>query len=176
MKSGARLFLLWMIAALAACGSVEVEDYAGNEPRLVMTEFFQGELTAHGIIKNRSGEVIRRFNADITARWDDGVGTLDERFEFDDGELQTRVWTLTPTGNDHYDAVAGDVVGTGKAKAAGNALFLEYVLRIPYNDGTIDVSIDDRMYLVNETTLINESVMYKFGLRVGEISLVILKQ
>ena len=50
-------------------------------------------------------------------------------------------------------------------------MFLDYVLRVPYKDGTIDVRIDDRMYLVTPDTLINESVMRKFGFRVGEILL-----
>jgi len=176
MKYFARLFLVVSALALAACGSVKVEDYAGNRPELVPSEFFAGKLTAHGVIKNRAGKVIRSFNATIDAGWQDGVGTLDERFIFDDGERQTRVWTLTPTAKGHYDATAGDVIGTGKAVASGNALFLDYVLRIPYDGDTLDVKIDDRMYLLNDTTLINESIMYKFGVRVGAIALVILKQ
>ena len=58
---------------------------------------------------------------------------------------------------------------------AGNSVFLDYVLRIPYNDGTLDVRIDDRMYLVDPNTLINESRMSKLGFDVGEILLVIRK-
>ena len=37
----------------------------------------------------------------------------------------------------------------------------------------IDVAIDDRMYLIDEQTLLNESILTKFGLRVGELTLVI---
>jgi hypothetical protein len=47
------------------------------------------------------------------------------------------------------------------------------VLRIPYGDGTLDLTIDDRMYLVRPDVLINESKMKKFGFGVGEILLVI---
>ena len=56
---------------------------------------------------------------------------------------------------------------------AGNSLFLDYVLRIPYNEGTTDLRIDDRMYLIAPDVLINESRMIKFGLEVGQILLVI---
>ena len=52
-------------------------------------------------------------------------------------------------------------------------MFLDYVLRIPWGDDTLDLRIDDRMYLVNPDLLINESRMLKFGVRVGEILLVI---
>jgi hypothetical protein len=55
-------------------------------------------------------------------------------------------------------------------------MFLKYVLRIPYGDKKIDITIDDRMYRTTENILINESKMYKFGFRVGEILLVMVKE
>lgn len=50
---------------------------------------------------------------------------------------------------------------------------MEYVLRIPYRDGTIDVRVDDRMYLLTPDLLVHQSIMKKFGVRVGSILLVI---
>ena len=163
-------------AVLLGCSSVSVVDYASNEPQLVPETFFDGRLTAHGVVKNRSGRVIRRFDADIEAYWRDGVGTLEEDFLFDDGEQTRRVWKLQPLGDGRYAGTAGDVVGEGRIRVAGNSMFLDYVLRIPYGDGTLDLRIDDRMYLVNPNVLINESRMTKFGFGVGEILLVIEKQ
>jgi hypothetical protein len=170
-------FTLLAICALllSACASVSVEDYANNQPRLVAEQFFNGQLTAHGVVKDRGGKVMRYFSASIDASWRDGVGTLDERFVFDDGERQTRVWTLKPVGDNNYIATAGDVIGDGKMKIAGNSLFLDYVLRIPYDGDTLDLHIDDRMYLVSERVLLNESIMTKFGFEVGRIMLVIEK-
>jgi len=160
---------------LGACAAVSVEDYAGNRPQLVAEEFFNGQLSAHGVVKDRGGKVVRYFSASIDASWHDGIGTLDERFVFDDGERQTRVWTLKPVGDNYYIASAGDVIGDGKMKIAGNSLFLDYVLRIPYDGDTLDLRIDDRMYLVSERVLLNESIMTKFGFEVGRIMLVIQK-
>ncbi len=164
-----------LVAALCGCTSVEVNDYADRQPRFIPEQFFNGHLTAHGVVKNRSGKVIRYFNADIKAYWNDGVGTLEEDFVFDDGEIQRRVWTLTPTGEGGYVGTAGDVIGEATIQVAGNSMFLRYVLRIPFNDDTIDVTIDDRMYRVSERVVINESVMTKWGFRVGELVLVIRK-
>lgn len=177
MRSITTVFLLLaMTLALAGCSPVTVQEYADNRPLLVPEEFFQGQLTAHGVIKDRSGRVIRYFNADIKAYWENGIGTLEEDFIFDDGEPDRRVWTLTPRGDGSYIGTAGDVIGDGQITLAGNSMFLDYVLRIPYRDGTLDLRIDDRMYLVNPTMLINESTMTKFGIRVGEILLVIEKR
>jgi hypothetical protein len=170
-----RLSLLYFCVLLSACTFVSVEDYAENQPVMVIEEFFQGRLTAHGILKNRGARVIRYFNATIAATWENGVGTLDERFAFDDGEQQQRVWTLTPDASGNYTGTANDVVGQSTLKTSGNSLFLDYVLRVPYGDGTLDVHIDDRMYRVSDRVLINESIMTKWGVEVGQLTLVILK-
>lgn len=164
------------LLATAGCSNVQVQDYAGNTPGLDPQTFFDGQLSAHGVIKDRGGKVIRYFNVVIKAYWRDGVGTLEEDFIFDDGEKDRRVWTLTPAGPDRYIGTAGDVVGEGAISVAGNSMFLDYVLRIPYGDGTLDLRIDDRMYLVSPDVLINESSMTKFGVKVGEILLVIRRE
>ncbi|MEM7562195.1 MAG: DUF3833 domain-containing protein [Pseudomonadota bacterium] len=169
------LLLLLVFAMLAACSTVSVEDYADNKPRLDVRQFFNGSLDAHGIVKNRSGKVIRYFSAKIEASWKDGVGTLDEHFIFDDGEEQIRIWKLKPDESGVYHGTADDVIGVAQLKAAGNSLFLEYILRVPYGDGTIDVNIDDRMYLLNDRVLLNESILTKWGFEVGQLTLVIEK-
>jgi hypothetical protein len=162
-----------VLLILSGCSSLSVSEYAQRTPALELESFFNGELTAHGIVKNRSGKVVRYFNADIEAYWDEGVGTLEEDFIFDDGEKQRRVWKLVRQPDGSYIGTAGDVVGEGRAEVAGNSMFLDYILEVAYGDGSIDLAIDDRMYLVQPDILINESVMTKFGLRVGEIVLVI---
>ena len=171
-----RIVPVFLLSLLTACGSVQVGDYAGQSPAFEPERFFRGDLTAHGVVMNRSGRVTRHFNAQIDASWEDGVGTLDEDFIFDDGETQKRVWTLSPDGNGGYVARAGDVVGDGVLRHAGNAVFLKYVLRVPYGDGTIDVTVDDRMYRVSPEVVINESRLSKFGVNVGRILLTIVRQ
>ena len=50
----------------AGCSNLTVDEYAGNSPVLDPQTFFDGPLTAHGVIKDRSGKVIRYF-----AKYDD---------------------------------------------------------------------------------------------------------
>ena len=168
--------VLLSLGLITSCSSVPVSEYADNKPVMVVEEFFNGSLRAHGIVKDRGGKVIRYFNASINADWVDGVGTLDEVFRFDDGEEQRRIWKLVRDDDGNYVGTANDVVGSSTLEVAGNSLFLDYVLRIPYGDGTLDLNIDDRMYLVSERVLINESVMTKWGFNVGQIMLVIEKE
>ena len=165
-----------LLLALSACSTVEVSDYSDLKPAMVLDDFFNGSLSAHGVVKDRSGRVIRMFNADIDASWNAGTGTLDEDFIFNDGEQQRRVWKLEPQDDGRYLGTAGDVEGQGLLTQSGNSVFLDYILQIPYGEGTVNVRVDDRMYLVSPGVLINESQMTKFGVHVGSILLVILRQ
>jgi hypothetical protein len=167
--------LLLQILFLQACSSISVDSYSEFSPSFAPQNFFSGYLTAHGVVKNRGGLVIRTFNADIQANWENDIGTLIEDFRFDDGEKQQRIWTLTPDGNGSYLGTANDVIGASQLTFAGNTLFMDYVLSIPYGDSTIEVNVDDRMYLVSSDVLINESRLSKYGFGVGSISLVIIR-
>lgn len=167
--------IIFIALLLSGCSSQDIALYQNHKPVLTPENFFNGKLTAHGILKNRGGEVTRTFNATINAYWKDGVGTLEEVFLFDDGEVQYRTWKLKPGEGGKYNATAGDVVGEGYADIAGNAMNLNYVLRIKYNEGTLDLSVDDWMFLVDQNTIINESVLTKWGFRVASIQLTIVK-
>ena len=160
---------------LAACSNVQVEDYADREPVLDVEQFFRGDLMAYGVVKDRGGRVIRSFEATIDASWEGPTGMLDEHFVFDDGERQRRVWVLERQSPGRYHATAGDVTGTAELQQAGNSMFLEYVLQVPFRGNVIDVTVDDRMYLVAPDVLLNESTLYKFGVRVGSLLLVITR-
>lgn len=168
------LFVSGLMLMLSSCSTTTVDDYASNQPRLDLPTFFNGQLSAHGVLKDRSGKVTRYFNASINAYWNNGIGTLEEKFEFDDGEIQYRNWTLTPTANG-YAATAGDVIGTGSAKVKGNAMQLNYVLEINYKGSPLQLTVDDWMWQVDNKTLLNESTLRKWGFKVGSIQLVIVK-
>ena len=88
------IVLTLLVGALMACSNVRVTDYADKKPLFEVEQFFSGDLTAHGVVKDRGGRVIRHFNADIAATWVDGVGTLVE----DDPEARMLSDKLTELG------------------------------------------------------------------------------
>lgn len=166
----------WWIGAvtliLSAC-STHISDYEHVEPRLALDKFFVGDLVAYGMVQDRSGKVTQRFRADIVATWDGNQGILDEVFYWDDGREETRVWEITKTGPNSYEGTAGDVVGTARGTTAGNALHWVYQLEVPWRDGTIAITLDDWMFLLDDDRLVNKTEMRKFGFRVGEITIFI---
>jgi len=164
---------------ISGCSSTQVSDYRDNNP-VFEPVWFDGDMTAHGIVKNRSGKVIRRFNVTMNGSWqqsEDGlnIGTLVEDFVFDDGGRQQRIWTFEQLSDKQYLASANDVEKPRLLKYAGNSLFLNYRLQVALKSRSIILNVEDRMYLINDRVLLNESVLTKWGFRVGDIQLVMLK-
>jgi hypothetical protein len=174
-RISAALLITTALSLMSACSSISVETYRDRQPAMLMETFFNGPLRAHGIVKNRSGEVIRTFNASIDASWNGTAGVLDEHFTFDDGEKQQRIWQLQKTGPGEYIATANDVIGESHIRVAGNSVFLNYTLEIDYKGKPLQLQIDDRMYLTSPKVMINESKMSKLGFTVGSLVLVIEK-
>lgn len=171
----AALGLFGTILLLTGCSSVDVNEYQGTEPQLNLKTFFDGKLKVYGMVQDFSGKMTRRFTADIDASWQGDTGVLDEVFYFDDGEQQTRIWTLNYLGNGEYTGTAGDVIGTAKGTTVGSVFRWQYELTIPYDGDTMNVKLDDWLYLITEDRLINRTSINKFGLEVGEITLIIEK-
>ena len=169
--------ILMVALVFIGCTSVPIEQYAANQPRLALATFFNGPLTAHGIVKDRKGRVTRYFNVTMTGTWQaDGRGELVEDFVWDDGEKQQRIWRFAPDGSGQIWASADDVKKAVPVMISGNALFMKYQLLVPVKDRKYWITVDDRMYLTDENVLINESKMSKFGFHVGNVTLTILKQ
>lgn len=167
------LFLSCLIVLLSACAA-GLDDYKGVEPKLDLRQYFNGHLIAHGMIQDRSGKVIRRFEADIFASWQGDRGVLDEVFRFDDGEIQTRCWRLQAKG-DNYTGTAGDVLGQAQGKVSGNALNWQYDLQIQVDGKPMSIHLNDWLYLLDQQHLLNKAEMTKYGFKVGEITLFIRK-
>jgi len=167
--------LILSFCFVSACSAPRIDTYSGTSPALDLRTFLKGDLMAYGMLQNRSGQVTRRFVASLQGSWEGETGTLVEHFSFDDGEEQDRTWILTHLGNGQYRGTAGDVVGTAEGRISGSVFQWQYQLDVPWNDGTITVSLDDWLYLIDEGHLLNRTRLTKFGFTVGELTLVIEK-
>ncbi|MGR2769478.1 DUF3833 domain-containing protein [Photobacterium ganghwense] len=165
-----RLLLIGFCALLSGC-SASVGDYLGTKPTFDLFRYFDGQVQAWGMVQDRSGKQIRRFEVMITGTVQGHQLTLNENFVFNDGEKQQRIWRITRHKDGSYTGTADDVVGTAKGQVAGNALNWRYVLRVPVGDSTYDIQFDDWMYLQDKQHMFNVAEMSKWGWKVGQVTL-----
>ena len=170
------IFIFLTTILFTGCTGMKIEDFNNTKPEFIPQEYFNGKLRAYGIVKDRSGKIIRSFKGEMIGSWDkNGIGTLDEFFVYDDGEEMKRVWTLKPIENKKFIATANDIVGESSMIANGNTVMIDYLMRTPYKSSTIDLSVQDWLHLQDDGVIINHSKMKKFGFVVGELVITIIK-
>ncbi|WDE95313.1 DUF3833 domain-containing protein [Lentisphaera profundi] len=170
------LIILIAILLISCSSSSKLQAYKNSEPKLDLQEYFTGPIKAWGIVQDRSGKVIRRFDVSMIGSWQGNVGTLKEDFIYYDGETQQRTWTITKIDNKQYLASASDILGDAEATVEGNAMRWVYEMDLPVSDTTYRIKFDDWMFLMNDGVLINRSYLKKFGFTVAELTLFMQKQ
>ena len=154
---------------------MNIEKFKGSQPTLTLEDYFEGKTEAWGMFHDRFGNLKRTFKVDITGTKESNTLTLDEKFLYDDGEQDSRVWTIKILGNNQYSGTASDVVGEAKGISEGNALNWKYKLNLKVGDSTILVDFDDWMFLQDRNILMNRAEVKKWGLNIGVVSITFLK-
>lgn len=165
------------LLVLAACsGRPSLDDPKLSDRQLNLEEFFAGRTFAHGQFQDRFGNVQRRFVVDIDGRWDGRVLTLTEDFTYDDGATERRVWSLTKTGADTWQGTAPGVLGVARGEERGDTFNWTYRIDLPVREGTVRVGFDDWMWLLSEDRLLNRAYMKKYGVDLGEVTIIFEKR
>ncbi len=160
---------------LTSCEKMKPEDYKDTKPEMKIEEYFLGNVKAWGIFQGRSGVVKRQFTATMNGSFDKENFILNENFNWNDGEKQSRKWTIKKIGKNKYEGTAADVVGIAKGTSYGSAFKFEYNLLIPFKDKKIKVRFDDWIFKQDEEVAINRATITKFGFKVGELTVFFLK-
>jgi len=166
-----KLFPALLLALLAGCAGPDVQQYKAQQPVLDLAAYFHGTTDAWGMFQRRGGTVEKRFHVVITGTGGDGKLTLDEQFQYDDGSTQRRVWHLTRDADGRWRGRADDVKGEALGELAGNALRWQYTLLLPVGGSTYEMAFDDWMFLIDDCTMINRASMAKFGVELGQVTL-----
>jgi len=171
------IFTLFIVFLLTNCSGNNMKpiDFKDQKPRLIIEDYLSGNVTAWGILQNRSGKVTRQFSAQLNGSWDGKKLILDEKFNWTDGEVQKRQWTINKIDEHHYEGTAGDVVGVAKGCSYGSAFKFEYVLLVPVKGREMKITFDDWIFKQDEKVAINRATLTKFGFKVGELTVLFSK-
>ena len=171
------IFALFLTILLTGCSENNMKpvDFKDQKPRLIIEEYLSGNVKAWGILQNRSGKVTRQFSADLNGKWDGKQLILDEKFIWNDGEIQTRKWKIDKIDEHNYEGTARDVVGKAKGYSYGPAFKFEYVLLVPVKGREMKITFDDWIFMQDEKVAINRATMTKFGIKVAELTVMFVK-
>ena len=173
MKKLIGLFLL--ILTIGCANKMKPTDFKDQKPRLIIENYLSGNVKAWGVLQNRSGDVTRQFKAELNGKWDGSKLILNEVFDWNDGERQTRQWKIKKIDEHNYEGTASDVVGTAKGFSYGPAFKFEYVLLVPIKGKNIKITFDDWIFMQDERVAINRATMTKFGIKVAELTVMFVK-
>ena len=170
------LLTLFITALLSACNGIDGSRYAVDTPPFDLFEFFTGNVTAWGIVQDRSGNVTQRFSVNIVGSVADNTLTLDETFTYTKGDgPATRVWTINRDSTDQYSGSAGDINGTAIGEAFGNGFNWAYEMDLPVGSNSVTVKFDDWIWALDDNTIVNRSYIKKFGLTFAEVTIFMRK-
>ncbi len=176
LKSIILIITLLLITNCSINNSMKPEDFKDKKPRLIIENYLSGNIKAWGVLQNRSGKVTRQFSADLKGKWNGKQLILDEKFNWDDGEIQTRQWQITKIDENNYEGTAEDVVGKAKGYSYGPAFKFEYVLLVPVKGKNLKITFDDWIFKQDDRVAINRATMTKFGFKVAELTVVFVKE
>lgn len=166
-----------MLATLSGCrGTIDGARSENDSPPFVLEEYFSGPLKAWGIIQDRNGNIITRFDVAMVGSWDGDQGVLDEKFTYYDGKTQTRQWRITKLADGSYAGEADDIVGKASGRAHGNAMYWSYTMDVPVDDTSYRLRFDDWIWAMHDGVVINRSYMKKFGITFAELTIVMQRQ
>ncbi len=147
------------------------ETIATDEPFRLET-YFDGKTKAWGVFQDMFGRPQRQFVVDIDGRWDGETLTLVEDFLFSDGETEQRTWHIRPTGDGGYEGRADDVIGVAKGQVKATSLNWSYLFGLRLGSFVLRVRFSDWFFLMGDGVLINRADITKFGIRLGQATIV----
>jgi Protein of unknown function (DUF3833) len=147
-----------------------------TEPHFELPSFLAGTTKAWGIFEDRFGRLRRRFDVEMHGSWQGDVFKLDERFVYDDGRVEQRIWLVKHIAPGRFEGTCDDCIGVAAGTYSEGKVHMTYAFRLRLPSRTISVDIDDRLYRINALTAINRSTVRKWGIRIGEISLFFQRQ
>lgn len=163
---------LSLVVLLASgCSSMQIKDFQRTEPTFIMEEYFQGKTHAWGMFEDRFGTIQRQFLVTIDGTWDGATLILNENFVYNDGEKETRVWSVKKTGANTYEGKTENVVGIATGESTGNAFNWTYQFNLKVGDRYWKVRFDDWMFLQNDDVLLNKAVVTFWGIKLGTVFL-----
>ena len=132
-----------------------------------LARFLEGETRAWGIFEDRFGRLRRKFHVTIWGEWLEGRLVLTERFVYDDGQREERIWQIAKGPAGRFTAASSDCLGIAEGEMRGDTARMRYAFRLKLKSRALDVSFDDAFYRMDQSHMMNRATVRKWGVTLG---------
>ncbi len=141
-------------AALSNFSKPSEVDYIDKGVKMDIKKFFNGDVEGSAIIQDENGKIIATQTIKANGKWEENKGVLQQNFVNNSGEKDSRTWLITLNEDGTIDAVGHDVAAPAKGKQIGNAAQMSYALILRKKGEKEEIKFDDKMYLVDDKSMI----------------------
>jgi hypothetical protein len=151
------------------CGLLD----AGLDARVMDPfDYFLGTTIGTGLFEDRFGMVRQRFSLVMQGTATAEGLLLEEALTYQDGSREERRWQLVRGENGRFTGRCNDVIGQAHGRFEAQNSRMLYRFHLKTSGRVLTVRLDDRLYRLNRTTVLNRAIMRKWGVRLGVLLVV----
>jgi hypothetical protein len=159
-----------MLLFIGCSAPLRPAAFATTTPAFDPVTFWSGRTSSWGVIENRDGAPIAIITTSTDATADGADGVYMIQHVISNGSDTVRHWHMRRLGNGQYEATANDMVGSSRGSPSGRTLHWTWTLAAKPGNCLFNVTMDQWMYLADNGTLMNRTIISKFGVRLVEVS------
>ena len=137
--------------------------------------YFEGRTRGHGLFEDRFGRVRAKFNVEMVGTWKGTAFVLDEHFVYDSGDQETRCWIVHHGEGRTFRATCEGAASDAIGRNLPGMVEMRYRFQLPVRGRRITFDFLDRLFDLGEGRALNRVRVSKWGLRVGELTLMFQK-
>ncbi len=165
-----RLALGLALSAAGCSSALPPAAFAGTTPAFDPVTFWAGRTASWGVIEDRDGAPTAIITTTTAATPEGPDGLHMVQHVVHDGQDTARDWHFRRLGGGRFEATANDLVGVARGATSGRTLHWTWTLATRPGHPLYDVTMDQWMYLAESGTLLNRTIITKFGIRLAEVS------
>jgi hypothetical protein len=164
------LCLLALLLSTSCAAPLGPQAFSTTTPAFDPIAFWSGRTASWGVIENRDGSptAIVTTSTESTPDGRDSMNMV--QHVMTGGKDTVRTWHMRRLGNGQFEATANDMVGSARGTASGRTFHWTWTLATKPGDSLRNISMEQWMYLADNGTLMNRTIITKLGLRLAEVS------
>lgn len=152
---------------------MKIDQFDGTTPIFRLEDFFHGKLKGWGTTLSRFGALENRFRIEAEGIYDPAAHTLAlrETYTFDDGHIDTLVWTIIKRSDTTYEGREALIEGLAEGTQSGAAFQWRYARAVPDKDGEkTSFGFNDWFWLIEPDVMVAHASLTKLGIEVATLN------